>query len=75
MRAAVKNPQQLWPEGKVPVKIQSGFRNEQNLIDAMEEIMKVSCIKFDWKSPVGADYVNVVPLEGVCDSYVKISAW
>lgn len=63
-----------WDGGIVPVKFDENANFEpdfiQRMIEAMEYIMSVSCIKFDWKNEPKSDYV-FVKRDKKCSSMVN----
>lgn len=75
-RFGVSDPTKRWPNGRVSVvideeaKFSSGFIKK--IHKAMEDIMKVSCVTFDWKTKPKEFFVKVVRGDsGVCASYVR----
>lgn len=64
-----------WPHGILPIK----FDKEANfspvlvkrITDAMNYIMNVSCIKFDWQNEPTYNYVFITRAER-CSSMVKV---
>jgi hypothetical protein len=63
-----------WDGGIIPVKFdkEANFQPKfiEIIIKAMEYIMGVSCIKFDWKSEPQSDYVFITRAKR-CSSMVK----
>lgn len=70
-RHGLKSSFNHWPNGVVPVKIDSAFDDDYKpvLFGAMEYIMNVSCIKFDLEADNPTDYILITPGSG-CSSQV-----
>lgn len=70
-RHGLKRSFNHWPNGIVPVKIDSAFDDDyqQTLFAAMDYIMNVSCIKFDLDANNAEDYVFITTGNG-CSSQV-----
>lgn len=77
-RHGLKRLESHWPKGVIPVKINESFEESyiEEILDAMDYIMDVSCVKFDLEAPNPHHYIMISPGSG-CSAevgYKRVSA-